>query len=707
MSLSLAIRRYGVAGILSATTLLMPGCGPNTSTVTAGFSGLDDAAISDSSRTGDWLAYGRTHDEQRFSPLTQIDSGSVARLRPDWYLDLPLDNALVSTPLAIDGVLYFVGDMNVVRAVDGASGELLWEHDPRIAEHLTYRRRASGWIHNRGITAWGDRIFQATWDGRLIALDAATGEPIWVQRTFEENSGLYITGAPKAFKGKVLIGNGGTESVPTRGYVSAYDAETGELAWRFHIVPGNPADGFESDAMAMAASTWTGEWWKYGGGGNAWHGFTYDAELDQLYIGTGNGAPWNHKVRSPGGGDNLFLCSVVALDPDTGEYLWHYQTTPGESWDYTSNMDIVLADLTLDGRPVKAILHAPKNGFFYVIDRTNGRLLSADPYAEVTWADRIDMRTGRPVETQNARYANGPARIAPSIAGAHSAQAMSYNPQTRLVYLPTIHAAGIFNDSDVDLENWAPGEFRIGVATSWQPEDDGARFSASLQAWDPVTRKTVWEVPQPGLANSGTLTTAGNLVFAGREDGRLVAYDAESGELLWQYDLGLGISAPPITFAIDDTQYIAVLVGFGGGVASGIMGSRAPNHGWRYGRQTRRLVAFALDGQARLPVQPPAGNAAPIATENFTVEIARSEQGEAPFELFCAGCHGPAAAAAGMAPDLRASAIVMEAWAFTSVVRDGARRARGMPGFDDFTDEELLALRHYIRHHADAAAAAR
>ena len=301
----------------------------------------DDTRLADEAEENDWLAYGRTHSERRFSPLRQIHDGNVANLKVDWYVDLPNDIGLVSTPLVIDGVLYFIGTLNIVRAVDATSGRLIWEFDPEVAKAIAGRRQM-GQVHSRGISFSQGRLFVPTWDGRLIALEAKTGRQLWSVRTFPQSEARYLTGAPKAFKDKVLIGNGGTEAGPSRGYVSAFEAATGKLAWRFHIVPGNPADGFENEAMAMAAKTWTGEWWKHGGGGNAWHGFTYDAELDTLYIGTGNGAPYNGKIRSPGGGDNLFLCSIVALNPDTGAYKWHYQTTPGEVWDYTSNMDIVV-----------------------------------------------------------------------------------------------------------------------------------------------------------------------------------------------------------------------------------------------------------------------------------------------------------------------------------------------------------------------------
>lgn len=290
----------------------------------------------------------------------------------------------------------------------------------------------------------------------------------------------------------MLIGNGGTENGPSRGYVTAYDAETGKQAWRFYIVPGNPSDGFENDAMRMAAKTWTGQWWLHGGGGNAWHGFTYDAELDQLYIGTGNGSPWNRKIRSPEGGDNLFLCSIVALDPDTGEYRWHYQTTPGETWDFNSNMDIVLADLPIEGRPRKVILHAPKNGFFYVIDRANGKLISAEPFTKTTWASRIDIETGRPVEVEGARYERGVATVAPTPLGAHSWHAMSFNPKTGLAYYPAMHVTATFNDKGFDPKTWRATPWSIGLGVGGQFVSGASRPGtslSSLQAWDPVRQR--------------------------------------------------------------------------------------------------------------------------------------------------------------------------------------------------------------------------
>ncbi len=662
---------------------------------------IDDAAIADESETAQWLAYGRTHSEQRFSPLDQIHVGNVADLKVDWYLGLPRDVGLVSTPLVVDGLLYFVGTVNIVRAVNAVTGELVWEYDPEVAKHVG-RNKKIGWVHNRGLSFYKGKILTATWDGRLIALEAKTGRELWSARTFEPDQALYITGAPKAFKDKVIIGNGGTEHGPTRGFVTAYDVETGEEAWKFYIVPGNPADGFENAAMEMAAKTWTGEWWKHGGGGNAWHGFTYDAELETLYIGTGNGSPWNRKVRSPGGGDNLFLCSIVALDPDTGAYKWHYQTTPGESWDFNSSMDMVLADLTIEGRTVKALMHAPKNGFFYVLDRETGLLVSAKPFTKTLWASHVDLATGRPVEVPGARYEDGPARVAPTPAGAHNWHAMSYSPRTGLVYLPSIHLSAQYSDRGVDPKTWRAVPFLGGMAVN----AGGYRLSpgevapASLQAWDPVAQKQVWSVPQRDWWNAGTLVTAGDVVFQGRADGHFLAYDAKTGKALWDYDAGLGISAPPITYQLGGKQYLALLVGYGGSVA-GTGGGGA--FGWSYGIHERRLLVFSLDGKAEVPKLPPPFFPAPIVPKDFEVNRELAGIGGQLYQL-CGYCHGGGAVASGMAPDLRASPVVLQDALFDQVVRGGVRVGRGMPAFADLPDIQLKALQHFIRDRAAKSA---
>ena len=660
---------------------------------------VTDKAISDSSNTSEWLSYGRNHNEQRYSPLKKIDSKNINQLAVEWYLDLPNDVGLVSTPLVKDGVIYFIGTMNVVRSVDARTGQLLWSYDPKVAEEIGGRKQV-GWAHNRGISMFGNNLFFATWDGRLIALDIKTGKRKWSTRTFHIDEPLYITGAPKAFRGKVLIGNGGTENGPSRGYVSAYDAETGALAWRFFIVPGDPKEGFENAAMEMAAKTWTGEWWKHGGGGNSWHGFTYDPEFNTVYVGTGNGSPWNQKIRSPEGGDNLFLCSILALDADTGEYKWHYQTTPGETWDFNSNMDIVLADLKIEGEVVKAIMHAPKNGFFYVIDRTDGRLISAEAFADVSWASHVDMKTGRPVEIEGARYEDGQQVITPSPFGAHSWHAMSYSPRTGLVYLPTLHWAVDYDDAAYG-EEWRGKPFALGTAVDFVEGESPRPYEGSLQAWDPITQKQVWSNPQETGWGAGTLVTGSDLLFQGLPTGKLVAYDAKNGEALWSYDAGLGISAPPITYELDGKQYLSILVGFGGGYASGFaFGASATKLGWAYGAQTRRLLTFTLGGSAKVPPQGRPVFAQPIFESDFEVDSDLATAGETLYaENFCVTCHGANAIASGMAPDLRSSAIPLSEMApvFAQIVREGIKTGRGMPGIPELSDAELEALRHFIR----------
>ncbi len=658
---------------------------------------IDDKAIADENQSSDWLAYGRTHNERRFSPIKDINVGNVANLKVDWFLDLPNDVSLVSTPLVVDGTMYFTGTMNIIRAVDAVTGKLLWQFDPKVREAIKGKRQV-GWAHSRGISFSEGKIFTATWDGRLIGINAKTGKEIWTAVTFDPNRSLFISGAPKAFKGKVLIGNGGTEEGPARGFVTAYDAETGKEAWKFYIVPGNPADGFENEAMEMAAKTWNGEWWKNGGGGNAWHGFTYDEELDVLYIGTGNGSPWNPRIRSPKVDDNLFLCSIVALKPDSGEYLWHYQTTPGEAWDYNSTMDIVLADLKIDGEDIKAILHAPKNGFFYVINRKTGKLISAEPFTEVTWASHIDLKTGKPVLTEGARYDKGPVDIAPDSWGGHTWHAMAYSPQTGLAYIPTLHRTDKYSDEGVVYDGWQSKEFSGGIGVSLSPADKQlSDHPSSLEAIDPVTQKKVWSIPQKDFWNAGILTTGGNLVLQGRSDGKLLAYNAKTGQIVWTFNIGLGISAPPITYKINDKQYISLLVGFGGGYARG--GIDAYSLGWSYRTQTRRLITFSLEGTAEMPALSPRHFPKPIVDQNFIINENLAQKGYNEYWK-CFNCHGDGMYSGGLAPDLRASGISLSKEAFTAVVRDGIKNEMGMPSFPDMTDEQIENLMHFIRKRA-------
>jgi quinohemoprotein ethanol dehydrogenase len=663
---------------------------------------VDGASIADERQAANWLSYGRTYSEQRYSPLDAINTGNVTQLKLDWALELPDDRTLLATPIVVDGVMYFSGSFSVVRAVDAASGKLLWTYDPKTLERAGDRQRIF-WDSNRGVAYWKGRVFVATGDGRLIAVDARTGEEVWSAQTIDPELPMYINGAPRVFRDKVIIGNGGTEVGGNRGYVTAYDTETGQQAWRFFIVPGNPADGFEDATQEMAAKTWTGEWWKYGGGGNAWNGFTYDPEFNRIYIGTGNGSPWNQKLRSPGGGDNLFLCSIVALDADTGEYAWHYQTVPGETWDYNSNMDMVLADLSIDGKPVKAMLHAPKNGFFYVLDRATGKLISADKIGRVDWATHVDLATGRPVERPGARYEDGEELVWPGPIGVHNWHAMSFNPGTGLVYLPVHELPGFFTDKGIDPVRWQSPDFYIDPGVHFLHEDVPTNAgSAALMAWDPVAKKQVWRNELPGSWNAGTLTTAGKLVFQGRVDGKFVAYDATDGTSLWTFEAGLGISAPPVTYTVNGEQRVALLVGWGG-AGPAIGGSMNRQHGWAYKAQPRHLLSFSLQGTASMPHMPPPVFPQPLAQADFEVDGLLAEQGNKLWAKHCVLCHGAGAVSGGYSPDLRASSIPLYADAFADIM-DGSRQAAGMPRFTELTAADRKALQHYIRREARAAA---
>jgi quinohemoprotein ethanol dehydrogenase len=656
---------------------------------------VDNAALNDEADGRNWAAYGRTFSESHYSPLTEINRETVSRLNLAWTLDLDVTNP-ISTPLAVDGVLYVAAGYSLVHAVDAKTGKLLWRYDPEVAK-VAGKKLRTGW-GIRGLAYWKGRVYVGTHDGRLLALDAKKGTLDWSVQTLDPNDGTFISGPPRVFNDKVIIGFGGADFGPVRGYVTAYDTATGKQLWRWWTVPGDPAKGFENEAMEMAAKTWTGEWWKYGGGGTVWNAMTYDPELNRIYLGTGNGGPWNWKIRSPAGGDNLFLSSVVALDADTAKYVWHYQTTPGDSWDYDSAMDMTLATLDIGGAPRKVILHAPKNGFFYVIDRTNGKLISAEKLGKVTWAEKVDLATGRPVVAPGARYENGPATLWPSFQGVHNLYPQSFSPKTRLVYVPTIEMPAPFG-GEVDVKDWHPLPSSIqytGFPTTDGdvPADAGKSF---LVAWDPVKQRASWQQPTPGPHNGGTLATAGDLVFQGQADGYVMAYDAATGRRLWQFYVGTAALGTPITYQVGKQQQLTILAGPLHG-AAGATGSSAARFGWDSRLHPRRLLTFVLDGKAKLPPTPPPTFAAPLDGTDMQVDEALVREGVQQWSR-CRSCHAPGAVAGGTAPDLRASQIPLNAAGLASTVRTGIE-ARGMPRFAELTDHELEALRHYIRYRA-------
>ena len=659
---------------------------------------IDDQQLGNDADGRNWPSYGRTYAETHASPLTGITTANIARLKLAWSLELPGVHNGATVPLAVDGVVYFTVDQSLVHAVDARSGRLLWRYDPEAAKVAGHKLRNT-W-GPRGLAFYHGRVYVGTTDGRLIAINARTGKPVWSVMTVGKDDARTITGAPRVFQGLVIIGHAGSEYGVTRGYVTAYDARTGAQRWRFYTVPGNPAEGFEDDTQAMAAKTWTGEWWKFGGGATAWNAITYDPKYKRVYIGTGNGGPWNHKIRSPGGGDNLFVCSVVALDAATGKYLWHYQTVPGESWDYNSAMDITLATLPVGGVQRDVILHAPKNGFFYVIDRQNGKLLSAEKFGKSTWAERIDLATGRPVEAPGVRYETAPALIWPGGIGVHNWQPMSLNAQTGLVYIPTVAIAGLYSDAGIDRVTWknVPTELNTGVQdfTADAPSDAA---TSELIAWDPLQQKKIWGVPTPGAWNGGTLTTAGNLVFQGQADGQFNAYAADSGKRVWAFDAKMGISGAPITFTAGGKQYVTVVAGWGA-AGPAFLGSLSAQHGWQARVHPHRALTFVLDGTAVLPPTPPPSRAIPVDDPAMVINPQLVTQGETLYARRCNACHGLAGVAGGFAPDLRASPVGLSAGSFRSVVQGGALELRGMPKYEELDDAQVEALRHYLRQRA-------
>ncbi len=650
----------------------------------------------------EWRRHGLTEAEARFSPLADIDDGNVSELGLAWYFDYPTARGLEATPLVIDGVMYSTGSWSMVFANDAGTGELLWFFDPQVPRDWAVHACCD--VVNRGVAYQDGRLFFGTLDGRLISLNAADGSVRWEVQTTDRERPYTITGAPRIVRNKVIIGNGGGE-FGVRGYVSAYDLDSGKLEWRFYTVPGNPADGFESEAMKRAAATWGGgEWWVVGGGGTVWDSMAYDPELNLLYVGVGNGAPWNRQIRSPDGGDNLFLSSILALNLDDGSYVWHYQTTPGETWDYTATQHMILADIELDGSIRKVLMQAPKNGFFYVLDRQTGELLSADAYATVTWASHVDMETGRPVESESARYIEENSGILlPGPVGAHNWHPMSYSPETGLVYIPTQDAPWVYAH-DEEFE-YRPGFWNTGTDNrpAALPDDPAEKqdvldqVTGAIVAWDPVARKPRWRVEHKGPWNGGLLATAGNLLFQGNGSGQLVAYRADTGEQLWSFDAQTGIVAPPVTYRLGGTQYVAVNAGWGGALA--LVGGEALKAGAIPNRS--RLLVFALGGDGKLPdavdqpllIDPP----------ELTASAGQVAAGFKEYATYCMPCHGDGAVSGGSTPDLRALTPEKHA-RWDAVVLGGLHWQNGMVGFgDQLSQEQADNIHHYVIERAWAA----
>jgi len=615
---------------------------------------------------GDWLTTGRDFGKGHYSPLAQINKQTVERLGFAWDYDTHTIRGLEATPIVVDGVMYTSGSVGQVYALDARTGKELWNFDPK--NDLVVNREACCDEVNRGVAVWKGKVYVGSFDGRLFALDAGSGAVVWQTDTIiNRKVGYTITGAPEVAGNVVVIGNSGGE-YDARGYVTAYDLNTGKLAWRFFTVPGDPSKPFENPELEMASKTWDPKSrWDMGGGGTVWDSMVYDPELNLLYFGTGNGTYYDQSRRSPSGGDNLFISSILAINPDTGRLVWHYQEVPGDQWDYDTLQPIILTDLNIGGRVRRIMMQASKDGFFYIIDRKTGEVLSAEKYVPVTWADHVDLKTGRPVEMPDARTykysSNGKKFISPSPMGGHSWNPMSYDPQTGLVYIP-------------EIENGQTGLF------------SGKSF---LRAWDPIRSKIVWEVPMSDWWDRpGVLATAGGLVFQGTGPGHFCAYDALTGAKLKDIDVGTTIMAAPMSYMIDGVQYVAVMAAWGGG---GWSFPHPESAAYQRGNEGR-IIVFKLDGgptpkPALLPPIPPIPQPPPLTASADTVK-----QGAAIFSARCGSCHlnQPGTGA----PDLRRMSAETHD-AFNQIVLGGLLKNAGMPPWDGvLSPENVDAIHAYL-----------
>jgi quinohemoprotein ethanol dehydrogenase len=655
------------------------------------------AIVANAASTRDWPSHGLDYAETRFSRLKQIDTGNVKDLGLVWSYDLESTRGVEGTPLVVDGIMYATASWSIVHAIDVRTGKRLWTFDPQVDRSGGYKGCCD--VVNRGAALWQGMVFVASYDGRLFGLDAATGAKRWEQDTIIDRNRAYtITGAPRVFKGKVIIGNGGAD-FGVRGYITAYDAKSGAQKWRWFTVPGDPSKPFEDQSMKRAAATWdpAGKWWEAGGGGTAWDAMAFDPQLNLMYVGTGNGSPWASAKRSPAGGDNLYLASIVALNPDTGKYVWHYQNTPGDNWDFTSTQPMILADLRIGSAARKVIMQAPKNGFFFVVDRTNGKFISAQNFVEVNWASGYD-KNGRPIETPIARVADRPREIIPSAYGARNWHSMSFNPTTGLVYMPVQSVPiSLLDNKDWNFNTHRPGEphSNLGwnMAMFANVEPPKSKPFGRLVAWDPVAQKEKWTVEHVSPWNGGTLTTAGNLVFQGTADGRFVAYDARDGKKLWETPTGTGVIAAPVSYEVDGKQYVSIAVGWGG--VYGISG----RHSDRAGPGT--VYTFAIGGTAKAPefVAYKLG----ALLQGVPYDPKHVPEGTALYVSSCVFCHGvPGVDRGGNVSNLGYSSPAVIAILDKYVLSNGLA-TKGMPDFTGkLTVEQVERIKAFIQGTADA-----
>ena len=645
----------------------------------------------------DWPLHGHDTFEQRQSPLTQINSETVKNLGLVWSMETGTRRGLEASPIVIDGMMYTTGSWSKVFAVDAASGRLRWQFDPEVPK--AWGANACCDVVNRGVAVREDKLFVGTLDGRLIALNRHTGEVLWSVLTIDQTKPYTITGAPRLVGQQVVIGNGGAE-YGVRGYISAYDVATGSLNWRFYTVPA-ATQSVAQPELHWAKTTWRGtDFERVGGGGTVWDSMVYDPELDLLYIGVGNGSPWNREIRSPGGGDNLFLSSIVAIEGTTGRYRWHYQTTPADNWDYTATQHMILAELPIGGEVRRVIMQAPKNGFFYVLDRVTGELLSASPYVPINWASHVDLATGRPVETEVADYRDQEQIIRPAPFGAHNWQPMAFNQGSGLVYIPAMRNLSVYNHAEAYQHqpgpHWNTGQNDRAVEDNPLAQLDPNYLAPVLKhlmrgeliAWDPLKGEAAWTVPHATMWNGGVLTTASGLVFQGTGTGWLQAYDAQTGEVRWSFDTGQGMIAPPISYEVAGEQYLSVMAGWGGAVGLVLAQPEVRSGG------PGRILTFKLGGEASLPDIPE-----PVLVIDPPPDTASDEAvlaGLGHYNQHCLRCHGVGAVSQGLVPDLRGMSQATHE-IFDAIVLEGVLAPAGMIGFKSvLSKQESEEIRSYL-----------
>ena len=660
---------------------------------------VDDARLLAGEPDGaNWLSYGRTYDEQRFSPLSQVSDSNIGQLGLEWSSDLDTARGQEATPIVVDGVMYISTAWSMVKAYDAATGKPLWSYDPEVPREKLVDVCCDA--VNRGVAVYKGKVYVATIAGHLVALNADTGAVIWDKKTTPENSHMTITGAPRIVKGKVLIGSAGAEYI-VRGYLAAFDAETGREAWRFYTIPGDPTKPFEGKHLEAASKTWSPDAWKTGGGGTVWDSITYDPKTDLVYFGTANAEPWNPDARGSNGSDSLYTASIVAVKPDTGEYVWHFQETPEDRWDYDSNQQIIVADIPVNGKITHVIMHAPKNGFFYTLDAATGKFISGHPFAKtITWAKGLDPVTGIPIVNPEAKYekTGKPFIGMPGAVGAHSWTPMSFSPKTGLVYIPANDTAQAYNAA---AKGWKPGTvgFQLGLDLGPMeiPADPkiraatAAAMTGSLIAWDPVAGKPRWTVQYPGPTNGGTLATAGNLVFQGTAGGEFRAYTADTGKKVWSFPTQTGVIAAPMTYSVKGVQYVAILAGWGGvwDVSAGeIVGKMT--------RNISRLLVFKVGGTGKLPAAPPQSEAV-LDPPPLTGTPQQIADGQSHYANSCSVCHGASAVAGKLNPDVRHSVALNKPKLWQEIVHDGLLKQNGMVAWaGQYSPAQIENIRHYV-----------